>query len=101
MKTTSYPAPQPEGFSLTAANLARAETICAPYPERRNASATISLLDLAQLQNGGWLSGAAIEYVDLVLEVAPIRLCVVVTTRHHDVVRNKWAVSVCAECTHI
>src|SRR3546814_18357488 len=79
MKTTSYPAPQPEGFSLTAANLARAETICARYPEGRKASATIALLDLAQRQNGGWLSGAAIEYVAQYLAVAPIRVYEVVS----------------------
>lgn len=74
MKTTSYPAPQPEGFAFTAENLQRAETICARYPEGRKASATIALLDLAQRQNGGWLSREAIEYVAQYLEVAPIRV---------------------------
>src|SRR3546814_14481237 len=51
----------------------------ARYPEGRKASATIALLDLAQRQNGGWLSGAAIEYVAQYLEVAPIRVYEVVS----------------------
>ncbi len=74
MKITSYPEPASEGFEFSAENLARAETICARYPEGRKASATIALLDLAQRQNGGWLSVPAIEYVAEYLEVAPIRV---------------------------
>lgn len=74
MKITSYPAPQPGNFTFTAENLERAEKICARYPEGRKASATIALLDLAQRQNGGWLSREAIEYVAQYLEVAPIRI---------------------------
>ena len=73
MKITSYPEPQPGSFSFTDENRQRAETICARYPEGRKASATIALLDLAQRQNGGWLSGEAIEYVASYLEIAPIR----------------------------
>src|SRR3546814_7818597 len=74
MKTTSYAAPQPGDFTFSAENLRRAETICARYPADRQASATIALLDLAQRQNGGWLSGAAIEYVAQYLGIAPIRV---------------------------
>jgi NADH-quinone oxidoreductase subunit E len=74
MKISSYPEPQSEGFSFTAENEARAKTICARYPEDRRASATIALLDLAQRQNGGWLSREAIEFVAEYLEVAPIRV---------------------------
>src|SRR3546814_17990890 len=73
-KTTSYSAPQPGDFTFSAENLRRAETICARYPVDRQASATIALLDLAQRQNGGWLSGAAIEYVAQYLGIAPIRV---------------------------
>lgn len=79
MKTTSYPAPDPQGFSFSEENLKRAETICARYPADRKASATIALLDLAQRQNGGWLSPACIEYVAQYLEVAPIRVYEVVS----------------------
>jgi NADH-quinone oxidoreductase E subunit len=73
MKTTSYPAPQAEGFSFSEENRTRAETVCARYPADRKASATIALLDLAQRQNGGWLSPECIEYVAAYLEIAPIR----------------------------
>src|SRR3546814_17890783 len=74
MKTTSDAAPQPGNFTFAAENLRRAETICALYPADRQASATIALLDLAQRQNGGLLSGAAIEYVAQYLGIAPIRV---------------------------
>ncbi len=74
MKITSYPEAKSEGFSFTPENLKRARTICARYPEGKQASATIALLDLAQRQNGGWLSVPAIEYVAEYLEVAPIRV---------------------------
>ena len=74
MKTSSYPQPQADDFSFSPENLERAKTICARYPEGRQASATIALLDLAQRQNDGWLSTAAIEYVAGYLEIAPIRV---------------------------
>ncbi len=74
MKITSYPEPQAEGFSFSPENKTRAETVCARYPADRKASATIALLDLAQRQNGGWLSPECIEYVAAYLEVAPIRV---------------------------
>jgi NADH-quinone oxidoreductase subunit E len=73
MKITRYPAPQAERFSFSEENRTRAETVCARYPADRKASATIALLDLAQRQNGGWLSPECIEYVAAYLEVAPIR----------------------------
>lgn len=74
MKVTSYRAGDPGGFQFTAENQARAEQIIAHYPEGRQASAVIALLDLAQRQNGNWLSGEAVEYVANQLEMAPIRV---------------------------
>jgi NADH-quinone oxidoreductase subunit E len=73
MKTSSYPKPAAEDFSFTPENLERAKTICARYPQGRQASAIIALLDMAQRQNGGWLSTPAIEYVAGYLDMAPIR----------------------------
>lgn len=52
-----------DNFSFTQENLVKAEAIIAKYPEGRQKSATLPLLDLAQRQNNGWLSVAAIEYV--------------------------------------
>jgi NADH-quinone oxidoreductase subunit E len=74
MKVTSYRAGEPGGFAFTAENQARAKQIIARYPEGRQASAVIALLDLAQRQNDNWLSAEAIEYVANELEMAPIRV---------------------------
>ncbi len=74
MKATSYSAGESGGFTFTAENEARAKQIVARYPAGRQASAVIALLDLAQRQNGNWLSGEAIEYVANQLEMAPIRV---------------------------
>jgi NADH-quinone oxidoreductase subunit E len=74
MKVTSYHEGQAGDFAFTADNAARAKTLMTRYPEGRQASAVIALLDLAQRQNGGWLSREAIEYVANFLEMAPIRV---------------------------
>ncbi|GAB4166820.1 MAG: NADH-quinone oxidoreductase subunit NuoE [Rickettsiaceae bacterium] len=50
-------------FSFNKDNALKAKEIIAKYPEGRQRSAMLPLLDLAQRQNGGWLSNAAIEYV--------------------------------------
>ncbi len=50
-------------FAFTAENLAKAKTIVARYPEGRQRSAVLPLLDLAQRQCGGWLPEPALRYV--------------------------------------
>jgi NADH-quinone oxidoreductase subunit E len=79
MKVTSHPVGEAGDFAFTAENEARAEQIIARYPEGRQASAVIALLDLAQRQNGNWLSNEAIEYVANKLDMAPIRVHEVVS----------------------
>ena len=74
MKVTSYPDGDAGDFAFTPENQAQAEAVIARYPEGRAASSTIALLDLAQRQNGGWLSKQAIDYVAGFLQVAPIRV---------------------------
>ena len=74
MKTTSYSQGQAGDFAFTAENLERAQRFIARYPEGRQASAVIALLDLAQRQNGNWLIPEAIAYVANLLEMAPIRV---------------------------
>ena len=74
MKVTSYHAGAAGGFAFTADHATRAEAVVARYPEGRQASAVMALLDLAQRQNGGWLSAEAIEYVANYLKMAPIRV---------------------------
>lgn len=50
-------------FAFTAENLAKAKAIIARYPEGRQRSAVLPLLDLAQRQCGGWLPEPALRYV--------------------------------------
>jgi NADH-quinone oxidoreductase E subunit len=70
---------QPENFAFYAEYGARAKIIIARYPEGRQASAVMPLLDLAQRQSGGWLPKAAMDHVAEILEMAPIRVYEVAT----------------------
>ena len=63
-----------ETFALTPENKARADAFIARYPEGRQASAVLAVLDIAQRQNGGWLSPAAVEHVADMLDMAQIRI---------------------------
>jgi len=66
-------------FAFTEENLAKAKTIIARYPEGRQRSAVMPLLDLAQRQVGaetqtqGWLPVPVIEYVAAMLDMPYIR----------------------------
>lgn len=70
---------QPASFAFTAENKARADKIIARYPQGRQASAVLPLLDLAQRQHGGWLPRAAMDHVAETLDMAPIRVYEVAT----------------------
>ena len=74
IQVTSRPAPQIGAFAVSEAASARVEVIMARYPEDRKASGIIPLLDIAQRENGGWLSKEAIEWVAQTTESAPIRV---------------------------
>ena len=70
------PAPdaqQPAEFQFNPENLSRAKEIIGKYPEGRQQSALLPLLDLAQRQNDNWLPRAAMDYVADLLEIPPIR----------------------------
>ena len=71
--------PQPDSFSFSSEVLEAAEAIIAKYPEGRQASAVLPLLDLAQRQHDGWLPHAAMNYVAEMLDMAPIRVYEVAT----------------------
>ncbi|MCW5752338.1 MAG: NADH-quinone oxidoreductase subunit NuoE [Alphaproteobacteria bacterium] len=60
-------------FAFTAENEATARAIVARYPEGRQQSAVMPLLDLAQRQNGGWLPEPAIRHVADFLGMPHIR----------------------------
>jgi NADH-quinone oxidoreductase subunit E len=74
-----------EGFAWTDANAKAAKAIIARYPEERQASAVIPLLDLAQRQVGaetqtqGWLPIPVQEFVARELDMAAIRVLEVAT----------------------
>jgi NADH-quinone oxidoreductase E subunit len=66
-------------FAFTSENAAKAKAVIAKYPPGRQASAVMPLLDLAQRQNGGWLTRAAMDSVAAMLDMAPIRVYEVAT----------------------
>jgi NADH-quinone oxidoreductase subunit E len=66
-------------FAFTAESRAAADKIIAKYPAGRQQSAVMPLLDLAQRQNGGWLSREALAHVAEVLDMALIRVYEVAT----------------------
>ncbi len=65
---------QVKKFVFNTENSLEAKIIIARYPEGRQASAVLPLLDLAQRQNGGWLSQPAMEHVSKLLKMAKIRV---------------------------
>ncbi len=76
------PAPkhlQPETFIFTEDNLILAKKHIAKYPEGRQASAVLPLLDLAQRQNQNWIPMAAVEYIAEMLKMPAMKVFEVVT----------------------
>jgi len=69
---------EPTSFSFTPENLEKAKVVIARYPEGRQQSAVMPLLDLAQRQEG-WVSQAVIETIGAMLDMAPIRVQEVAT----------------------
>jgi NADH-quinone oxidoreductase subunit E len=74
-----------EGFAWTDANAKAAKEIVARYPDRRQASAVLPLLDLAQRQVGaetrtqGWLPIPVQEYVARELDMPFVRVLEIAT----------------------
>lgn len=61
-------------FQFNKDNLARAQWHIQKYPEGRQESAVLPLLDLAQRQNGGYLDKDCIDYVSDMLHMPAIRV---------------------------
>lgn len=59
-------------FAFTDANMALAQQEMQKYPIGRQNSAILAILEIAQQQNGGWLSNGCIEYVSELLQVPHI-----------------------------
>jgi NADH-quinone oxidoreductase E subunit len=70
---------QTQTFAFTTENETEANRIVAKYPEGRQASGVLPLLHLAQRQNDGWLSRAAMDYVADFLGMPRIRVYEVAT----------------------
>jgi len=70
---------KPVTFTFTLENVKKAKEIIAQYPEGRQASAIIPLLDIAQRQSGNWLPPPAIEYVAGMLDMPVIKAYEVAT----------------------
>ena len=92
-----------EGFQWTDANAKAAKQIIARYPEGRQMSASIPLLDLAQRQVGaetntqGWLPIPVMEFVAKALDTSYIRVLEVATfyTMFNLAPVGKFHVQVC------
>ena len=92
-----------EGFAWTDDNAKAAKEIIARYPEGRQMSAVLPLLDLAQRQVGaetntqGWLPIPVIEFVARELDMPPVRVMEVASfyTMFNLVPVGKFHVQVC------
>ena len=84
-------------FDFTPANYEKVNEILSHYPDNYKQSACIPLLDLAQQQNEGWLSLAAMNRVAAVMGVPPIRVYEVATfyTMFNRSKIGKYHVMVC------
>lgn len=87
---------QPESFAFTEVNKAQAEKIIKRYPEGRQQSAVMPILDIVQRQEG-WVSLAAMNVVGEMLDMAPMRVYEVATfyTMFHLKPVGKVHVQVC------
>ncbi|CCQ73873.1 NADH-quinone oxidoreductase subunit NuoE [Magnetospira sp. QH-2] len=88
---------QPDSFEFTAENQARVKEIIAKYPEGREYSAVMPLLDLAQRQHDNWLPIAAMDHVAGIVGLAPIRVYEVASfyTMYNRAPVGKHHVQVC------
>ncbi len=84
-------------FTLSSENAKAAKGFIARYPEGREHSAVMPILDLAQRQNGGWLSDAAIAHVSDLLDMPRIRVQEVASfySMYHLKPVGKHVVGVC------
>jgi NADH-quinone oxidoreductase subunit E len=88
---------QTPAFVWTAENEAAAQKHIAKYPEGRQQSAVMPLLDMAQRQNGGYLTIEIMEYIADYLNMAPIKVQEVATfyTMYNHKPVGKHHVQVC------
>ncbi|MCR9073068.1 MAG: NAD(P)H-dependent oxidoreductase subunit E [Alphaproteobacteria bacterium] len=88
---------QPDSFAWTDDSKAKIATIVAKYPEGRQASAVIPLLDLAQRQHDNWIPLKAIDAIAETLDMPRIRVLEVATfyTMFNLAPVGKWFLQAC------
>lgn len=88
---------QPSEFAFSKENLKKVDAILAKYPDGRQQSAVMPLLDLAQRQHDGWLSRAAMDAVATMLDMPFIRVYEVASfyTMYNLAPVGKHVVEVC------
>ena len=74
----SYNRPETH-FDFTEENYEKVERILGKYPDNYRQSGIIPMLDLAQRQNGGWTSLAAMDKIAKIVNVHPMRVYEVAT----------------------
>ena len=86
-----------KAFAWTPENEAEAQKHIAKYPEGKQQSAVMPLLDLAQRQNGGHVTQEIMEYIGKYLDMPPIRVQEVATfyTMYNHKPIGKHHVQVC------
>ena len=88
--------PQVASFAFTPENMEKVKGFIANYPPGRQARAVISVLDLAQRQQG-WLPRVAMNEVARILDMAPIRVYEIATfyTMFQLKPKGKYLLQVC------
>ena len=70
---------QPDEFKFTSDNLEKAKKIIKKYPNKKQQSAVMPLLYIAQKQNNNWIPLAAIKFIGKLLEMPYIKVYEVAT----------------------
>lgn len=89
---------QPKEFAFSKENLAKAKKIIAKYPEGRQASAVMPLLDIAQRQQeGNWVTLAAMNTIADMLSMPAIKVYEVATfyTMYNLAPVGKYLLQIC------
>lgn len=88
---------QPKSFEFSKENLAKAKTIIAKYPEGKQQSAVMPLLDLAQRQHDNWIPNAAIEAIGEMLDMPFIKVYEIATfyTMYNTQPVGKHLIQIC------
>lgn len=74
MSGASQNVAQPESFAFTDESLEKIKGVLVKYPENRQQSAVMPLLDIAQRQNNGWLPTVAMDTVAEMLNMPAIKV---------------------------